>query len=162
VPFIFSQKNHGEEVWNMADEKTATIIRDFLRALEARDPDRVMSFFVEDSTWVAPEGTFKGKLLIRSYLGWQFGQARDIKITERGNGIVAQGNQAFVEHVISGTLKGVKAEYLALCAYELKDDKIREVRAVYDRLSLAKQVARGWLPKWLVGQVAKWAERGSR
>ena len=146
----------------MADEKTATIIRDFLRALEAQDADRVTSFFAEDGVWVAPEGTFKGKEWVRRYLAWQFGQARDIKITERGNGIITQANQAFVEHVISGTLNGVRSEYLALCAWELKDDKIKEVRTVYDRLSLAKQAARGWLAKWLVGQVVKQAEKRLR
>jgi ketosteroid isomerase-like protein len=146
----------------MPNEKTATIIRDFLRALEAQDPERVISFFAGDGTWVAPEGTFKGKQLVRSYLGWQFGQASDIKITVGGNGIISQGNQAFVEHVISGKLNGLRAEYLALCAYELKDDKIKEVRTVYDRLSLAKQGARGWLARWLVGQVIKQAEKGLR
>ena len=76
--------------------------------------------------------------------------------------LLRRGNQAFVEHVISGTLNGVRAEYLALCAYELKDEKIKEVRAVYDRLSLAKQAARGWLAKWLVGQVVKQVEKGLR
>ena len=117
---------------------------------------------MEDGVWAAPQGTFKGKHSLKSYLGWQFGQARDLKIAERGNSIIAQGNQAFVEHVISGTLNGVKAEYLALFAWELKDDKIKEVRTVYDRLSLAKQAARGWLAKWLVGMVIKQAERGLR
>jgi ketosteroid isomerase-like protein len=146
----------------MADEKTATIMRDFLRALEAEDVDKVVSFFAEDGVWVAPEGTFKGKERLRRYLGWQFGQARDMKITERGNGIIAQANQAFIEHVITGTLNGVRAEYLALCAWELKDDKIKEIRTVYDRLSLVKQAARGWLAKWLVGQVVKQAEKGLR
>ena len=76
----------------MADEKTETIIRDFLKALEAQDADKVISFFAEDGAWVAPEGMFRGKQMVRSYLGWQFGQASDIKITERGNGIIAQAN----------------------------------------------------------------------
>ncbi len=146
----------------MADEKTVTIMQDFLRALEAQDAGRVLSFFAEDGVWVAPEGTFKGKPQLRRYLGWQYGQAQDLKITERGNGIIAQADKAFIEHVVSGKLNGARVEYLAFCAWEFQDEKIREVRTVYDRLSLAKQVAKGWLAKWLVGQVVKQAEKGLR
>ena len=129
----------------MDDEKVPTIIKNFLQALEAQDPARVISFFAEDGAWVAPEGTFRGKQSVRGYLGWQFGRATDIKVTVGGNGIISRGNQAFVEHVISGTLKGARFQYLAFCAYEFMEGQIREVRTVYDRLSLAEQGAGGWL-----------------
>jgi len=146
----------------MADEKIPGIMRDFSRALEAKDTEKVLSFFTDDGSWTTPEGIFKGKDEIRRFLKWQFNQVHDIKITEHGNGIIAQGNAAFYEHMIAGTVRGVKAEYLSLCAWEFKDDKIKALRTVNDRLSLARQVARGWLAKWLVSLVANRAEKGLR
>ncbi len=47
-----------------------------------------------------------------------------------------------------------------MCAYEFTDDKIQEVRTVYDRLLLAKQAAKGWLPQMLVKSIVKQAEKG--
>jgi len=47
-----------------------------------------------------------------------------------------------------------------MCAYEFTDDKIQEVRTVYDRLLIAKQVAKGWLAKRLVNSIVKQAEKG--
>jgi len=146
----------------MADEKIPGIMRDFCRALEAKDTGRLLSFFADDGSWITPEGAFKGKDEIRRFLKWQFDQVHDIKITERGNGIIAQGNTAFYEHMIAGTVRGVKAEYLSLCAWEFKDDNIKALSTVNDRLSLARQVARGWLAKWLVSLVANRAEKGLR
>ena len=45
-----------------------------------------------------------------------------------------------------------------MCAYEFSNDKIREVRTVYDRLLIAKQAAKGWLPKTLVNSIVKHAK----
>ena len=47
-----------------------------------------------------------------------------------------------------------------MCAYEFRDGKIQEVRTVYDRLSLLKQSATGWLESKIVNAVASQAESG--
>jgi len=36
------------------------------------------------------------------------------------------------------------------------------VRTVYDRLSIAKQLAKGWLAKWVVNSVISPFEKGLR
>ena len=46
-----------------------------------------------------------------------------------------------------------------MCAYEFSDGKIKEVRAAFDRLSLAQQAAKGWLPKMLVNFIVKKMEK---
>ncbi len=46
-----------------------------------------------------------------------------------------------------------------MCAYEFSDGKIKKVRAVSDRLLMAQQVAKGWLPKMLVNFIVKQAEK---
>jgi len=47
-----------------------------------------------------------------------------------------------------------------MCAYGFQEDKIKSLRTVYDRLSLAKQLAGGWLPQWIVNSVVKQMEKG--
>jgi hypothetical protein len=75
---------------------------------------------------------------------------------------MVQGDRAFYEHDIAATIEGKRVEGLAMCAYEFDGDKIKEVRTVYDRLLMAKQAAKGWLPKTLVNSIIKQAEKGLR
>lgn len=146
----------------MADEKYTSLARDFLKALQARHVEEVLSFFAPDGVWIAPEGTFSGKARIESYLDWQFNRGRDFKLAEVENGVVVEGNRAFIEHTVAYTLSGERVEYVVLCALEMKDGQVKRIRTVYDRLSLGRQVARGPLSRWAVARVVRRAEDGLR
>ena len=143
----------------MADEKIPGIMRDFVKAMEKGDVEKQLSLLTEDAVWANPNGTFKGKEELRRYLTVMSESMQDVTVTECGNGIIVQGNKAFFEHVIGGTMKGRRAEVLAMCAYEFSGDKIKEVRTTYDRLSMAQQAATG-LGKWMVNLIVKQAEKG--
>jgi ketosteroid isomerase-like protein len=145
----------------MADEKFASLMRDFVKTLGEGDVEKLLSFLTEDAVWVNPNGTFKGKKELRRYLTVFSQSMRDVTVTECGNGIIVQGNKAFFEHVIAGTIEGKRAEALAMCAYEFSDDKIKEVRTTYDRLLMSQQVA-PWFGKWMVNFIVKQAEKGLR
>ena len=144
----------------MSDEKLAGIMRDFIQALEKKDLEKALSLFAEDAVWVTSEGSFKGKGELKRYLTWFFDVGQNVKVTESGNKIIVQGNRAFYEHIISATYQGVRTESLAMCAYEFSGEKIQQMRTVEDRLSIAKQAAKGWLSKWIVNSVVKRAEKG--
>jgi len=144
----------------MNEEEIASIMRELIKSLEAADVEKSLSFFAEDGVWVNPNGSFKGKEELRRYLTNSAQSMRDMKISETGNKIIVQGNRSFYEHVIAVTIEGERAEGLAMCAYEFTNDKIQEVRTVYDRLLIAKQVAKGWLAKRLVNSIVKQAEKG--
>jgi uncharacterized protein (TIGR02246 family) len=146
----------------MNDEKISGIMRDLIKSLEANDVEKTLSFFTDDGVWVNPNGTFKGKAELRRYMTAEAQTMKDVKITETGNKIMVQGDRAFYEHDIAATIEGKRVEGLAMCAYEFSGDKIREVRTVYDRLLMAKQAAKGWLPKKLVNSIIKQAEKGLR
>ena len=143
----------------MADEKIASIMREFVKTLGKEDIEKTLSYFTEDGVWINPNGTFKGKEELRRYLTVMSESMQDVTVTECGNGIIVQGNKAFFEHVIAGTMKGERAEVLAMCAYEFSGDKIKESRTTYDRLSMAQQAATG-LGKWMVNLIVKQAEKG--
>lgn len=56
----------------------------------------------------------------------------------------------------------MKYKALAIWVYEFSDDKIQHQRLVYDRLSMAKQVAKGWFAKKVVSSIVKRAEKELR
>jgi len=143
----------------MSNEEIANIMRDYVQAMAKGDVEKMLSLSTEDAVWVSPNGTFKGKDELRRYLSGSAKSMQDMTVTETGNGIIVQGNKAFFEHVMAATVQGRRAEVLAMCAYEFSDGKIKEVRTVFDRLSLAQQAAKGWLPKMLVNFIVKQAEK---
>ncbi|MDP6577208.1 MAG: hypothetical protein QF594_05265 [Dehalococcoidales bacterium] len=57
-------------------------------------------------------------------------------------------------------MEGQRAEALAVCACEFRGAKIKETRMTYDRLLIAKQAAKGWLPKKLVNSIIQAGGKG--
>ena len=47
-----------------------------------------------------------------------------------------------------------------MCVYEFSGDKIQSIRSVWDRLTMAKQVAGGVVDKWMVGSLVGSMEKG--
>jgi limonene-1,2-epoxide hydrolase len=143
-------------------EDKASIMRDLTKLWGAADAEKMIAYFTDDAVVTNPYGTFKGKEAIKRNLTAMFSSMKDIKVTETGNGIIAQGDKAFFEHVISGMYQGKKFEFLAMCAWEFSGDKVKAMRTVYDRLLIAKQVVTGWPAKPIVNMVVKQSEKGMK
>jgi ketosteroid isomerase-like protein len=141
-------------------EQEKKLVREFLAAFEERDVEKALAFLTEDAAWVTPASAYEGKPAVRRYLNWEFEMVPSLTVTETGAGLIVQDDKALVEHTLTGTVRGEPCEWLAMCAYEFRDAKIREVRTVYDRLSLIQQSATGWLESKVVDLVASQAESG--
>ena len=144
----------------MAKEEIISIMRNFKDAYNKKDLEESLSFFAEDADWVNPDGVFKGKEEIKSYFKWVFEIIPDQKLIESGVKIIAEEDRAVYEHILEGSYEGIKYQILVLCIYEFKGDKIQHVRSTYDRLSLAKQVAKGQIAKTAVNSIIKQMEKG--
>jgi len=144
----------------MSEEQIKGAIRGLLKSLMAGDVTKALSLMTEDAVWVTPQGTFKGASAIKSYLTWISQVVKDYKITETGIGIIVQGNTGVIEHNLAGTTDGMKWEVLGMCIYEFKNDKIENLRTVYDRLAQAKQAAKGVIAKRAVTSVVNATEKG--
>ena len=129
----------------MSDEKIINIMRDSFKAMEKGDVEKGLSLWAEDGVWITPAGTFQGREELMRYLTWMAESTQDLEITETGNGIIVQGDKAFVEHIITGTFQGRRAAVLAMCAWEFSDGKIQCIRTVYDRLSAGRPPSKGWI-----------------
>jgi ketosteroid isomerase-like protein len=146
----------------MPEEKIAGIMREFAKEWGTMDVEKMTAYFTDDAVNADPGGTAKGKEAIKSHLAAMSRNMKNIKVTETGNGIIAQGDKAFFEHIISGTYQGKKFEMLAMCAYEFSGDKIKNVRTVYDRLLVAQQSVKGWPAKSIVNMVVKQSEKSMK
>jgi len=144
----------------MSDEKYAEIMREFVRSMERNDIDKALSFCTEDITFVSPYGTFKGKEKVRLYLIWMLNTLKEMKFTETGVGILVKGDKAVYEHIITGKYDGSELEFLAICTYLFENEKIKEVRDTFDRLTMADQAVKGWLHKKIVGTIVQQSRKG--
>jgi ketosteroid isomerase-like protein len=144
----------------MTEEKLKNTVREFLAAYAKRDLEKALSFMTEDAVWKTPANTYRGKDAVRRYLTWEFETVTSLTVTETGAGLMVQGNQALIEHTLAGTIRGESCEWLAMCAYELRDAKIQALRTVYDRLTLVQQSSTGWLESKIVDLVARQTESG--
>jgi hypothetical protein len=144
----------------MSAEQVKGAMRKFRAALESRDVDKIMSLFSDDAEWHAPEGAFKGKEEIRRYVLWNKQTTPDLKITEVGLKILAGADVGVYEHMLSGSIDGMKWDTLGLCIYEFAGDKVKSIRSVYDRLSIAKQASKGPVARTAVNGILKRMEKG--
>jgi len=144
----------------MAKEEIISLMRNFKDALNKKDIEESLSFFTEDADWVDPNGLFKGKEEIKKYLKWGFEVSPDQKVIESGVKIIAEEDRAAYEHILEGSHEGMKYQILALCIYEFKGDKIQHVRSAYDRLTQAKQLAKGKIAKTAVNSIINRMEKG--
>jgi ketosteroid isomerase-like protein len=144
----------------MNDQETRDFIHGFLEAWTSGQIKQALALFTEESTWMAPPATFKGLAQIENYLTWAVSSIKDFHITENGNGIVSQGDRAFIEHELSGTLNGKPFKLPSACAWEFKDGKVANLRTYFDVLSQAQQVASGAMAKFAVNAVVKASQQG--
>jgi len=130
------------------------LMRDCLKAMAEGKNVEAADFFADDGVWITPFGKFVGKEKIKMFLNWQ--NSRMSWTAEiAGNDIIVADKKAFFEHLIKANMQGKSAELPAMCAWEFdNNDKVKEVRTVYDRFSTLEQTATG-IGKWMVGIIAK-------
>ena len=143
----------------MSEEKVEGIMREAIEALNERDVEKLLSFFAEEAAWGTPEGIFKGKEELKRYLTWLFECNPDLTAMDVGIGIMACENKAVYEHIFRGTRRGKKWQALVISVCEFNNEKIQRIRSVYDRLSIAKQAARGCGTR-LIPYIIMRAEKG--
>ncbi len=134
--------------------KIEDLMRDCLKAMEEGKNFEAANFFTDDGVWITPFGKFVGKEEIIKFLDWQSSQM-SYTAEGAGNEIIVSDNKAFFEHHIKAKVQGKSVELSAMCAWEFdNDNKVKEIRTVYDRFSTLEQAATG-IGKWMVGLIAK-------
>ena len=141
-------------------EKIKSIMRNFVKAINQKDKEKALSFLADDVDWTNNEGTFTSKEEISRYISWVFEVDKDQTINEARIDIIVEGNKAVYEHRLEGIVEGMKYQIPALCVYEFSKGKIQHIRSISDRLSLAKQVAKGVISKKVVNSLVSRMERG--
>ena len=140
------------------NESSRDILSGFIESLNNRDMEKALSFFDENAEWITPEGKFTGRGELGPYLKWFGENILDVRVADRG--LISQGRLSACEMVLEGNSEGENWEVTALSICELTDARIIYMRTVYDRLGVAKQVAREGLAGLAVSKIVERMEEG--
>ena len=141
-------------------EEIESKVQDYMSAINNKDIDKALSFFSDDVTWYANEGTFRGQEEVKRYLTWMFESLQDITLADDGIGIIVQGNTAVFQHTYEATIGGNKIKVPAVCVYEFSGEKCKNHWAYNDRVSLARQAASGPIARKVVNSLINRLEKG--
>jgi len=144
----------------MVKKEIEIIIRDFADALEKKDAERALSFFIDDATWFNVEGTFKGKEQIKRYITWMFKSSSDMKFKDDGIGIILQGNKAVYQNICEFTYEGKKIIMNIIDIFEFIEGKCITHWTMSDRLSTAKQAVAGPIARMAVSKISTQMQKG--
>lgn len=145
---------------DMSEERIASVMREFSEAIAKKDVEKALSYFQDDASWQAEQGTFKGKGEIKRYLTVSFQTVPNLKMTDAGIGLLVKGNTAVYEHDQEGTYEGKKYVVRVVAIVEFKGEKFQNARTVSDRLSMVKQLAKGWWATRTVNSIVNATEKG--
>ena len=145
----------------MEEKEIESMVRDFADSFEKKDIDKILSFFTDDSTFIGPEGIFKGKEEIKRYITWISNVITDIKFTDDGVGIIVQGNKAVYQNIFSYTInEGMKVKVNNVGTYEFSGDKVKNHWIIHDKLSIVNQTTRGPIARKVVNTIIARMGRG--
>jgi hypothetical protein len=86
-----------------------------------------------------------------------------MRLLDTGIGVAVKGNRAVFQYTLEATSPaGVKCVTPGVSVYEFSGEKISRKTAVFDRLSIANQAAKGGLDRWVMGVVLGRMEKGLR
>ncbi|MFH0748558.1 MAG: nuclear transport factor 2 family protein [Candidatus Bathyarchaeota archaeon] len=143
----------------MSEDEIKGIIHSVLEAVNKRDFEKAAYFDADDKIMITPEGTFKGKEEIRRYYKWSSRQFKELKFTEKE--LIVQGNKAAMEFVVECTTPdGKRGQVSGLGMFEFRDGKMQRSHMSYDRISVAKQLAKGGLKTGIVNSMIGQMEKG--
>ncbi len=144
----------------MPSEEIVSVVRKLNEAISRGDMETLMSFYAEDATLISPNGEFQGKDAIRHNWTWSLETWQNVTTTETEFGVIGTGNKVAAEHTVEGTVDGTKVAVPIQCLYEFSGDKIQLHKMSFDRLSLAKQAAKGWFSKKIVSSIEAQTAKG--
>lgn len=144
----------------MPEEELENIIRAEVSCLEKKDIESYLKYFTDDVIFVTSQGIFKGKDEFKRFIIWLLKDLEETRFLDDGIGIITKDNRAVYQYVIDAKYKGIKAKVSCIGTYEFEGNKIKNHWTVMDRLSLAKQVAKGPIAKKIISTVVAKTDQG--
>jgi len=128
-------------------------------AVESEDTATVLSCFADECEIELPGVTLHGKAGVQKALDWMYRELGTIAFEPVT--ILVEGG-TFVEEFVLRARKAAGPEVRAKATEVLiyKDYKVTHLRFYFDRLTLARTLARGILERWIVGKMERVSLRG--
>ena len=115
------------------DPKIKQMLERQIHAWESADSDRLIADFAEDSLFIVPGSTFRGKQQIKEVAKKYFSEFTDTKVTVKR--IIVNGNEGTVEWTWSDKNKttGKESQAEDAIVFELEEGKIKYWREYIDK-----------------------------
>ncbi|HEY9711460.1 MAG TPA: nuclear transport factor 2 family protein [Oculatellaceae cyanobacterium] len=115
------------------DPKIKQIVERQIHAWETADSDKLIADFAEDSWFIVPGSTFRGKQQIKEVAKKYFSEFTDTKVTVKR--IIVNGNEGTIEWSWSDKNKttGEESQAEDAIVFELEEGKIKYWREYIDK-----------------------------
>lgn len=115
------------------DPKIKQMVERQIHAWESADSDKLIADFAEDSWFIVPGSTFRGKQQIKEVAKKYFSEFTDTKVTVKR--IIVDGNEGTVEWSWSEKNKttGEESQAEDAIVFELEEGKIKYWREYIDK-----------------------------
>jgi uncharacterized protein (TIGR02246 family) len=115
------------------DPKIKQMVERQIHAWESADSDKLIADFAEDSWFIVPGSTFKGKQQIKEVAKKYFSEFTDTKVTVKR--IIVNGNEGTIEWSWSDKNKttGEESQAEDAIVFELEEGKIKYWREYIDK-----------------------------
>ena len=115
------------------DPKIKQMVERQIQAWESADTDKLIADFAEDSWFIVPGSTFRGKQQIKEVAKKYFSEFTDTKVTVKR--IIVNGNEGTVEWSWSDRNKttGEESQAEDAIVFELEEGKIKYWREYIDK-----------------------------
>ncbi len=126
--------------WYKMDEKIKTIIKNYISSFEEKNVEKILSYFTEDASWIAPQYKIKGKNEIEGYILWLFENIDDLNFIHDGIGIIVNEDKAVCQNIFKAKVGEVKVKIPTMFIFKLRNNKFSNQWIINNWFEITKNI----------------------
>jgi len=105
------------------DENIKTLIESYISSFEEKNVEKILSYFTDDASWIAPQYKIKGKNEIEGYVLWLFENIEDINFIPDGIGIMINEDKAVCQNIFKAKIGETRVKIPTMFIFRLRNNK---------------------------------------
>ncbi len=105
------------------DENIKTLIESYISSFEEKNVEKILSYFTDDASWIAPQYNIKGKNEIEGYVLWLFENIEDINFIPDGIGIMINEDKAVCQNIFKAKIGETRVKIPTMFIFRLRNNK---------------------------------------
>jgi ketosteroid isomerase-like protein len=105
------------------DENIKTNIESYISSFEEKNVEKILSYFTDDASWIAPQYKIRGKNEIEEHVLWLFENIEDLNFINDGIGIMVNEDKAVCQKIFEAKIGEVKVKIPTMFIFRLRNNK---------------------------------------